>query len=73
MSIGAKDQKTDHIKKSFLNKTLTEWNVLPISIKTEKSHRKFKSRVKKFLLEIFEDVPKDRVISRAWDGFILEQ
>ena len=38
----------------------------------EKSHRKFKSRVKQFLLKILEDVPKDRVISRAWDG-ILEQ
>lgn len=73
MNIGAKDQKTDHIKKSFLNKTLTKWNALPDTIKTENSYRKFKSKIKEFQLNMFKNIPHDRVITRAWDGFILEQ
>ena len=73
MNIGAKNKKTEHIKKSFLSMTLKSWNFLPNSLKNEKSHRKFKCNIKNYLLESFENTPKDRVISRAWDGFILEQ
>lgn len=73
MNIGAKNQKTEHIKKSFLSKTLNNWNSLPIALKNEKSFRKFKSNLKQSLLNQFENTPRDRIISRAWDGFILQQ
>ena len=73
INTGAKNQKTEHIKKSFLNKTLNNWNTLPNIIKNEKSLPKFKSNIKESLLKLSENIPKDRVISRAWDGFIIKQ
>ena len=68
-----KIKKTDQIKTSFLNKTLTKWNALPNTIITENAFRKFKFKIKESQLNLFKNIPHDRVITRAWDGFILEQ
>lgn len=72
INVSAKNQKTDHIKDSFTNQTTLNWNKLPPFIKQEINHKKFKSKLKFYLLEEFRKIPNDRVISRAWDGFRVE-
>ena len=72
MNVNIKHLKTDHINKSFVSKTLSCWNSLPLALKQAKSYCKFKCELKNHLIYMFETTRTDRVINRAWDGFRID-
>lgn len=71
LNISAKNQKTEHIRKSFTSQSIESWNTLPVEIKSESSHKKFKHTLKCHLIKEYQNTPNNIIVNRAWDGFIV--
>ena len=64
--------KTKYICNSFLKTAINEWNVLPMKIKQSVSFNNFKCKIKEYYYNEYIKLPRDRLFSSAWDGFLIQ-